>query len=338
VLNFVWIYGLGEYNYEMAILVTGGAGFIGSHLVEHLATKGEQIIVIDDFSSNNNFSLKDLKTNKLVKIVKGSILDQNLVEESMRAVTKCYHLAAALGVERINNDSLQSLEVNIKGTENVLKAASKFKVRTLTASSSEVYGRNPKMPLTEESDRVLGSPKIARWSYSEAKAIDEFYAFELYKKSSFEVTIARLFNTVGPGQSGIYGMVLPRFIKAALSNQALIVYGDGSQSRSFCAVSDVVEALDSLMNTSESIGQVYNVGSTNEILIKELAQKVIDITGSKSQIVFKKHSEIFGDNFEEPVRRVPDISKISKVIGWQPKKSLDTIILEVAEYIKANEV
>jgi len=256
----------------------------------------------------------------------------------MQAVTKCYHLAAALGVERINNDSLQSLEVNIKGTENVLKAASKFKVRTLTASSSEVYGRNPKMPLTEDSDRVLGSPKIARWSYSEAKAIDEFYAFELYKKSSFEVTIARLFNTVGPGQSGNYGMVLPRFIKAALSNQALIVYGDGSQSRSFCAVSDVVEALDGLMNTSESIGQAYNIGSTNEISIKELAQKVIDITGSKSQIVFKKHSEIFGDNFEEPARRVPDISKISKVIGWQPKKSLDVIILEVAEYIKANEV
>ena len=322
----------------MAILVTGGAGFIGSHLVEHLVNAGEQIIVIDDFSSNMSISSKGLKTSELVKIVKGSILDQNLVEESMRAVTKCYHLAAALGVERINNDSLQSLEVNIKGTENVLKAASKFKVRTLTASSSEVYGRNPKMPLTEESDRVLGSPKIARWSYSEAKAIDEFYAFELYKKSSFEVTIARLFNTVGPGQSGIYGMVLPRFIKAALSNQALIVYGDGSQSRSFCAVSDVVEALDSLMNTSESIGQAYNIGSTNEISIKELAQKVIDITGSKSQIVFKKHSEIFGDNFEEPARRVPDISKISKVIGWQPKKSLDAIILEVAEYIKANEV
>ena len=322
----------------MSTLITGGAGFIGSHLADYLASKGEQILVLDNFSSDNKINLKGSHNNGLVRTVNGSILNQELVEESMQSITKCYHLAASLGVERINNDSLQSLEVNIKGTENVLKAASKFKVRTLTASSSEVYGRNPKVPLTEESDRVLGSPKIARWSYSEAKAIDEFYAFELHKKSSFEVTIARLFNTVGPGQSGIYGMVLPRFIKAALSNQALIVYGDGSQSRSFCAVSDVVEALDSLMNTSESIGQVYNIGSTNEISIKELAQKVIDITGSKSQIVFKKHSEIFGDNFEEPVRRVPDISKISKVIGWQPKKSLDVIILEVAEYIKANEV
>ena len=322
----------------MGILVTGGAGFIGSHLVDHLANKGEQIIVFDDFSSNNNFSLKGIKTNEVVKIVKGSILDQELVEVSMQSVTKCYHLAAALGVERINNDSLKSLEININGTENVLKAASKFNVRTLIASSSEVYGRNPIMPLTEESDRVLGSPKVARWTYSEAKAIDEFYAFELHKKNSFAVTIARLFNTVGPGQSGVYGMVLPRFVKSALSDQPLQVYGDGSQSRSFCAVSDVVKALDLLMSDSESAGQAYNVGSTNEISIKDLAQKVIDVTGSKSQIVFKKHSEVFGDNFEEPARRVPDISKISKAIGWQPKKSLESIILEVAEYIKANEV
>jgi UDP-glucose 4-epimerase len=322
----------------MSTLITGGAGFIGSHLADYLATKGEHVLVLDDFSSQSNNLSKSLSNHELVKIVKGSILDKNLVEKSMQSVTKCYHLAAALGVERINSDPIKSLEVNINGTENVLNSAAKFNVRTLFASSSEIYGRNPNMPLTEESDRVLGSPKVARWSYSEAKAIDEFYAFELYKKRVFEVTIARLFNTVGPGQSGLYGMVLPRFIKATLSNQALIVYGDGSQSRSFCAVSDVVEALDSLMNTSESIGQAYNIGSTNEISIMELAQKVIDITGSKSQVVFKKHSEIFGDNFEEPARRVPDISKISKVIGWQPKKSLDVIILEVAEYIKANEV
>ena len=322
----------------MITLVTGGAGFIGSHLVEHLVAKGEQIVVIDDFSSNKNIISKGIQSSELIKVVKGSILDQNLVEEVMQSVTKCYHLAAALGVERINTQSLQSLEVNIKGTENVLTAASKFNVRTLISSSSEVYGRNPSMPLTEESDRVLGSPKIARWSYSEAKAIDEFYAFELHKKSSFEVTIARLFNTVGPGQSGADGMVLPRFVKAALSNQPLIVHGDGSQSRSFCAVSDVVVALDELMGASESIGQAYNIGSTNEISIKTLAAKVIELTSSKSQIVFKNHSEVFGDNFEEPTRRVPDISKISKAIGWKPKKSLDEIILEVAEYINANEI
>ena len=322
----------------MSTLITGGAGFIGSHLAGYLAAKGEQVVVLDDFSSVSNNISKSLSNNELVKIVKGSILDKNWVEENMQSVTRCYHLAAALGVERINSDPIKSLEVNINGTENVLNAAAKFKVRTLLASSSEIYGRNPNMPLTEESDRVLGSPKIARWSYSEAKAIDEFYAFELHKKSSLDITIARLFNTVGPGQSGVYGMVLPRFVKAALNNQPLLVYGDGSQSRSFCAVSDVVEALDLLMSNSESSGQAYNVGSTNEISIKDLAQKVIDVTGSKSQIVFKNHSEVFGENFEEPSRRVPDISKISKAIGWQPKKNLETIILEVAEYLKANEV
>ena len=322
----------------MKTLITGGAGFIGSHLIKYLTSKSEQVLVLDDFSGSEELNLNRAFKSDLVEVVSGSILDQKLVEDLMQSVTKCYHLAASLGVERINNDALKSLEVNIKGTENVLISASKFNVRTLISSSSEVYGRNPSMPLTEESDRVLGSPKIARWSYSEAKAIDEFYAFELHKKSSFEVTIARLFNTVGPGQSGAYGMVLPRFVKAALSNQPLIVHGDGSQSRSFCAVSDVVVALDELMGASESIGQAYNIGSTNEISIKTLAAKVIELTSSKSQIVFKNHSEVFGDNFEEPTRRVPDISKISKAIGWKPKKSLDEIILEVAEYINANEI
>ena len=322
----------------MKTLVTGGAGFIGSHLVEYLTSKGEQILVLDDFSGSKAVNLSRSAKNELVKVVNGSILDQNLVTELMQSVTKCYHLAAVLGVERINTDPIKSLDVNVKGSEIVLSTASKFKVRTLLTSSSEVYGRNPKMPLSEESDRVLGSPTVARWSYSESKAIDEFYAFELSKKDSFEVTIARLFNTVGSRQNGSYGMVLPRFVKAALSNQPLIVYGDGSQSRSFCAVSDVVIALDQLINSSKSLGQVYNVGSTNEISIKDLALRVIKQTGSNSEILFKKHSDIFGENFEEPTRRVPEISKIFKTIKWQPKKSLDEIIIEIAEYMKSNEV
>jgi len=322
----------------MKTLITGGAGFIGSHLVRYLTSKGEQVLVLDDFSGSKEVNLNSSAKNEFVKVVNGSILDHNLVIELMQSVTKCYHLAAVLGVERINNDPIKSLEVNIRGSEIVLSTASKFKVRTLITSSSEVYGRNPKMPLSEESDRVLGSPQVARWSYSEAKAIDEFYAFELSKKNSFEVTIARLFNTVGSRQNGSYGMVLPRFVKAALSNQPVVVYGDGNQSRSFCAVSDVVIALDQLINSSESIGQAYNIGSTNEISIQDLALRVIKQTGSNSEILYKKHSEVFGENFEEPTRRVPEISKIFKAISWQPKKSLDEIIIEIAEYMKANEV
>ena len=321
----------------MKSLITGGAGFIGSHLIEYLTSKSEQVLVLDNFSGTKELNLNRALKSDLVEVVSGSILDQNLVNTLMQSVTKCYHLAASLGVERINNDPLKSLEVNIKGTEIVLSSALKFNVRTLMASSSEVYGRNPSMPLTEESDRVLGSPKVARWSYSEAKAIDEFYAFELNKKAAFKVTIARLFNTVGPWQSGTYGMVLPRFIKAAISNNPLLVYGDGSQSRSFCAASDVVVALDELMGTSESIGQAYNIGSTNEISIKDLAVKVIELTDSKSQIVFKKYSDVFGYHFEEPKRRVPDISKIKMAVGWQPKQSLDEVIIEITEYLKANE-
>ena len=322
----------------MKTLITGGAGFIGSHLVEYLALQGEQIIILDDFTGSKEVNFSSSMNDGFVEVVNGSILDQNLVTELMQSVTKCYHLAAVLGVERINNDPIKSLHVNIKGSEIVLNTASKFKVRTLITSSSEVYGRNPKIPLSEESDRVLGSPKVARWTYSEAKAIDEFYAFELSKKDSFEVTIARLFNTVGTRQNGSYGMVLPRFVKAALSNQPLIVYGDGNQSRSFCAVSDVVIALDKLINSNESKGQVYNVGSTNEISIKDLALKVIKQIGSNSELLFKKHSDVFGENFEEPTRRVPEISKIFKTINWQPKKSLDEIIIEIAEYMKTNEV
>jgi len=320
------------------ILVTGGAGFIGSHLTNYLISKGNSVVVLDNFSGVRMNDLESHRSKPNLDIVVGSILDRSLVNELMQNAAKCFHLAASLGVERIIKESLESLEVNLEGSKIVLQSASDHKVKCVFASSSEIYGRNPNVPLTEESDRVLGSPKIARWSYSEAKAIDEFYAFELHKKSSFEVTIARLFNTVGPGQSGVYGMVLPRFVRAALSDQPLLVYGDGSQSRSFCAVSDVVEALDSIMNTSESVGQAYNIGSTDEISIKDLAQKVIDVTGSKSQIIFKKHNEVFGENFEEPARRVPDISKISKAIGWQPKKNLEAIILEVAEFTKANEV
>ena len=321
----------------MKVLITGGAGFIGSHLTQYLISQDQQVVILDDFSGTVEENLNQVKDSNNLSIIKGSILNQELVTKLMKDATHCYHLAAALGVEKINNDPIASFETNLKGSQIVLNAAANIGVRTLLASSSEVYGKNPKMPLKEDSDRVLGSPEIARWSYSEAKAMDELHAFELYKHKSFPVTIARFFNTVGPRQSGSYGMVLPRFVKAAITNQPLTVYGDGTQSRTFCSVTDVVDALVSLMNSKESIGQAFNIGSTNEITITELAQKVVKLTNSSSEIIYKKHSEVFGDHFEEPQRRVPDISKIKKVVGWQPKQSLDEVILEITNYIKAND-
>ena len=285
----------------MRILVTGGAGFIGSHLVDHLLSMDNDVVVLDDFSGGAAQTI--FKTNsksKKISIIEGSILDIVLVSELMRDVSHCYHLAASLGVEKINRDPIGSLEVNIHGCEIVLNAAASAGVRTLLASSSEVYGKNSKMPLSEDSDRVLGSPQIARWSYSEAKAIDELYAFELYKKVSFPVTMARFFNTVGPRQSGSYGMVLPRFVKAALTNQPIIVYGDGTQSRSFCSVTDVIDAIKTLMDSKATIGQAFNIGSPVEITITELANKVINLINSNSQITYNPLSDVYGEKFEEP--------------------------------------
>jgi len=318
----------------MKTLITGGAGFIGSHLSNYLLSQNQQVVILDDFSGIDVKNQSQLIEGNNLSIVQGSILDHELVTKLMKDVTHCYHLAAVLGVEKINNDPTKSFEINLKGSQIVLNAATNVGARTLLASSSEIYGKNPNMPLKEDSDRVLGTSEIARWSYSEAKAMDELNAFELYKHKSFPVTIARFFNTVGPRQSGRYGMVLPRFVKAAISNQPIIVYGDGTQSRTFCSVTDVVDALVLLMDSKESIGQAFNIGSTNEITITELAQKVIKLTNSSSEIIYKKHSEVFGVHFEEPQRRVPDISKIKKVLGWQPKQSLDEVIIEIAEYLK----
>ena len=321
----------------MKTLITGGAGFIGSHLAQRLSSNDQQIVVLDDLSAENEENFTILKESKNISIIKGSILDKELVTKLMKDVTHCYHLAASLGVEKINNDPIGSLEINLKGSEIVLNAAANEGVRTILASSSEVYGKNPLMPLSEDSDRVLGTPEVARWSYSEAKAMDELHAFQLHKNKSFPVTIARFFNTVGPRQSGSYGMVLPRFVKAALTNQPLIVYGDGTQSRTFCSVEDVVEALILLMDNPKSIGHAFNIGSTDEITISELAKKVIELTNSSSKINYKKHSEVFGDNFEEPNRRVPSISKIKDFVDWQPSKSLDEVILKIADDISAND-
>ena len=313
----------------MKILITGGAGFIGSHLSELLASDNNQVIILDNYSTG---SKKNLESNRNIRIIQGSILDIELVNTLMPQVSVCYHLAAALGVKNIIDYPLESFETNIKGSEIVLNSAAKYRVRTLLTSSSEIYGKNPNQPLSEESDRVLGSPKVARWSYSESKAIDEFYAFQLHKGQGLPITIARLFNTVGIRQSGNYGMVLPRFVAAALTNKPLIVYGDGTQSRTFSAVSDVVLALRALVASDLTIGEVFNVGGDQLITIENLAAKVIEKTNSDSEIQFKSYEEVYGNNFEEPRIRVPDISKINRAIGWVPTKGLDEIITELVRH------
>ena len=313
----------------MKILITGGLGFIGSHLSELLLTKGNQVVVIDDLSSGSLSNVSSVISDKNFTLIQGSILDVDLVKNIMAKVDKCFHLAATLGVSNILKDPITALEVNLKGSEIVLGQAAEFKIRTVLTSTSEIYGKNPVMPLFEDSDRVLGSPKISRWTYSEAKALDEFLAFHLNKSRNFPVTIARLFNTVGPRQVGKYGMVLPRFIESAIKNEPLTVYGDGSQTRTFCSVSEAVNALSSLSKSDQTIGEVYNVGSANEISILELAKKVILITNSNSKIIYKSFSDNFGEEFEEAKSRVPSIAKIHSAIGWQSIKSIDEIINDI---------
>jgi len=313
----------------MNILVTGGAGFIGSHLVELLLTEGNQVTVLDDLSAGNRENLALGGNLSGLRIVEGSILDKNLVSGLLDSTDKCFHLAASLGVANIVNDPITALEVNITGSQIVLNEAANRSIRTVMTSTSEIYGRNSQTPLDENSDRILGSPKISRWTYSEAKALDEFMAFHLNKSKNFPVTIARLFNTVGPRQVGKYGMVLPRFIESALKNEPLTVYGDGSQTRTFCSVSEVVNALSSLSKSDQTIGEVYNVGSSNEISIIDLAQKVISKLNSSSQILFKSFSDNFGEEFEEASSRVPSIAKIQSAIGWQSTKGIDEIIDDI---------
>ena len=322
----------------MGVLVTGGAGFIGSHLVDHLLILGKSVTILDDESTGSFGNLRKYKNNSNLKIISGSIIDNKKISSIFNNIDECFHIAAALGVENIVKNPIQALQTNLTGAENIFNLAAKVGVRTLFTSTSEIYGRNPIQPLREDSDRVLGSPNISRWTYSEAKALDEFLAFHLNKTQNFPVTIARLFNTVGPRQIGNYGMVLPKFVSSALSNKPIIIHGDGSQTRTFISVDEVAQALYKLIISQETIGEVYNVGGTEEISIKNLAEKIIGLTNSKSKIEYVKYDDIFGEDFEEPLRRVPDISKIKQTIDWNPVKSIDQIILEIASSIGENGV
>ena len=312
----------------MRILLTGGAGFIGSHLADHYVAKGDQVTILDNFSTGSQENIAHLAGK--ISIVDGDIRNVELVEKLTRDTDLVLHMAAALGVNTILESPLESMSTNITGSEVVLNAAAKFNKRIIIASTSEIYGKNPKQPLNEADDRVVGAPQKIRWAYSDAKAIEEAMAFALHKEKKLLVTTVRLFNTVGPRQSGRYGMVVPRFVQAALKNQALTIYGDGTQSRVFCHVDDAVQALATIAATDPTIGEVFNVGGSGEISIQALAEKVISTTKSQSVITYTTYSDAYPAGFEDIQRRVPDISKISKAIGWAPTKDLEAIIKDIA--------
>ena len=314
----------------MKYLITGGAGFIGSHLTEALVTRGDQVVVLDNFFTSSMDNLTQVKEK--IDLVEGNILDQSLVGRLVSESDYIVHLAAALGVFNIVNKPLESLKTNLKGSEIVLEAADKYKKPVLIASTSEVYGKNYKVPLSEDDDRIIGHPLKSRWSYSEAKAVDESLAYFYYLENMLPTRIVRFFNTVGPRQVGNYGMVVPRFVGAALKNQRLQVYGNGDQIRCFCHVDDAVRALLLVIDSDKAVGQVFNVGNNSQISIMELAKKVIEITGSKSSIEKIAYEKAYPEGFEDMQRRVPDISKIKRVLGWEPKINLDQIIKDVAVF------
>jgi UDP-glucose 4-epimerase len=311
-------------------LITGGAGFIGSHLAESLISRGDEVVVLDNLSTG---SIENLSVifNKL-SFENGNILNSALLEKLVESSDHVVHLAAALGVFNIVNKPLESLKTNLQGSEVVLEACDKYRKPILIASTSEIYGKNDKVPLSEEDDRIIGHPLKSRWSYSEAKAVDESLAYFYYLENKLPIRIVRFFNTVGPRQIGHYGMVVPRFVSSALKNEPLSVYGSGNQIRCFCHVDDAVKALLLVMDSDKAIGEVFNVGNNQQISITELANKVIEITGSNSSIEKIAYEKAYPAGFEDMQRRVPDISKIKRVLGWSPEIKLDQIIKDIAAF------
>jgi len=312
----------------MRVLITGGAGFIGSHLADHYVNAGHTVTLLDNFSTGSKTNIAHL--DGTVTTVDGDIRNVDLVDQLTKDADLVLHMAAALGVNTILGSPLESMSTNITGSEVVLHAAANHNKRIIIASSSEIYGKNSKQPLNETDDRVVGAPQKIRWTYSDAKAIEEAMAFALHQEKKLSVTTVRLFNTVGPRQTGRYGMVVPRFVQAALKSEPLTIYGNGTQSRVFCHVADAVQAIVAMATNDATIGDVYNVGGTGEVTIKQLAEKVIDLTKSKSEITYTAYSDAYPAGFEDIQRRVPDISKVKNVIGWAPTNDLSQIIRDIA--------
>jgi UDP-glucose 4-epimerase len=313
----------------MRYLVTGGAGFIGSHLVEALAARGERVVVLDDLSTGSRRNIEHLLSTGSAELVEGSILDAELVDSCMSSVDVCFHLAAAVGVQLIVSQPLESLLSNVRGTDIVMTAAAAHDRRLLYSSTSEIYGKASEGMVPETADRVVGSPFVARWSYATAKAFGEALLHGYARESGARFTAARLFNTVGPRQSGSYGMVLPRLVRQALAGEDLTVYGTGAQSRCFIHVADTVRALLLLADTDGTEGRVFNVGSHEEVPIIELAAKVIELAGSGSRVRLVPYEDAYGPGFEELGRRRADTTELERATGWAPSRSLDETIEDV---------
>jgi UDP-glucose 4-epimerase len=318
----------------MRILITGGAGFIGSHLTDRLVADGHQITILDNLATGRKENLSAHLSGASVTFIEGSILDLPILDGLIKETEYVFHLAAAVGVFNIVNHPLDSLMTNIRGTENVLEAAHKYSKPVFVTSSSEVYGKNASDSLKESDDRILGAPVTLRWSYSEAKAIDESLAYAYWVEKKLETRIVRFFNTVGPRQLGAYGMVVPRFVQFALNNEPITIYGNGEQTRCFGHVLDAVEAVVRIAFADNTIGKVINIGNDYEISINDLAKKVIEQTNSKSEIVYVPYEEAYGDGFEDMERRVPNIELIKSLVGWEPKRDLSSMISDISEFLQ----
>ena len=313
----------------MKVFITGGAGFIGSHLCDALVAEGKEVTILDNLSTGSKKNIAHLEGK--IKEIQGDIRDQKLVESLVENCDLVLHMAAALGVDNILENPLESISTNFHGSEVVLNAAQKYDKRILIASTSEIYGKNTKQPLSETDDRVIGTPQKLRWTYSDAKALEEATAHSLFLTKKLKVSTVRFFNTVGPRQTGRYGMVVPRFVNSALRNDPIVIYGDGKQSRVFCHVKDSVKAVLIIVNSSESVGEVYNVGGVGEISISDLAQKIKSVLNSESKITYLPYDDAYPSGFEDMRRRVPDTSKITRQFNWKPENDLDKIISDVAD-------
>ncbi|MCF7919533.1 MAG: GDP-mannose 4,6-dehydratase [Candidatus Cloacimonetes bacterium] len=318
----------------MKILITGGSGFIGSHLVEKLLARGHHIAVIDNLSTGKFSNIKPFLRNPRFSYTIDTILNRKVLKKLIEECDQIYHMAAAVGVKFIIDNPLQSLKVNITGTDNVLEFANEYKRKVLIASTSEIYGKSDQIPFKEDADRLLGSTHISRWSYSSSKAIDEFLALAYHREKRLPIVIVRCFNTVGPRQTGQYGMVIPKFVKSALLNHPITIFGDGKQSRCFCDVEDVTDGMIRLMDDKKAEGEIFNIGNDQSITIEELAHLVKKMTNSNSRIEYINYEDAYEEGFEDMRRRVPDLTKIKELIKYEPKHDLENILIRIIDYFE----